>query len=101
MEFAGNLLGTLRGHVAQPRQDAGAVDWPELRARFSAAHAAALEMGRNQGSPGALPGSFENWNTAFRADFEGKPHVNRTGLADGKRAARKDGGNAGNMLAGG
>ncbi|MFM5924275.1 MAG: hypothetical protein ACKOPG_08835 [Novosphingobium sp.] len=101
MEFAGNLLDTLRGPVVQSRQDGGAVDWPELRARFSAAHAAALEMGLNRGIPGVLPGSFDNWNTALRGDFEGTPHVNRTGLADSKRAARKGGGNAGNMLAGG
>lgn len=80
MEIAKDLIASLRGRLGQPLSDpadAGLI-WPDLHARFTAAHAAAGEMARAEAFPA---GSFEQWNSA---GGKASRSVNRTDLADGK-----------------
>ncbi|HQV02486.1 MULTISPECIES: hypothetical protein [unclassified Novosphingobium] len=97
MEIAKDLIASLRGRLGP--QLPGSVEtglaWSDLHARLTAAHAAAGELGRN-GSVRA--GSFEQWNSAGANTSRS---VNRTDLADGKRAQGMEAAFAGKTTAGG
>ncbi|MFM5948419.1 MAG: hypothetical protein ACKOPM_04200 [Novosphingobium sp.] len=97
MEIAKDLMASLRDRFGTrlPVPVETGLAWPDLHARFAAAHAAAGQLGRNEP---ALAGSFELWNLAGGNTSRS---VNRTDLADGKCAQRIDATFAGAITAGG
>ena len=103
MEFAKDLLDSLRGRVSTPPQGvlSGRIDWSELHARLGAAHAAARELAHGGGKGPAMAGGFTEWSSDFSAGGQSSTSVNRTDLADGKGAARIDGAIAGETTVGG
>lgn len=109
MEFAKDLLSSLRGRVSAPLQGApaGRIDWSELHARLGAAHAAARELALGGGYGPAVAGGFAEWNSNFVAanNFvaggQSSTPVNRTDLADGKAAEGKGNAIAGTTMTGG
>lgn len=103
MEFASDLLNSLRGKVAPTgvSTDSGAVVWPELHARFAAAHALADELARGSRAELAPAGGFVNWKSANAADHNASRSVNRSALADEKGAGCIGDGIAGQPMDGG
>ncbi len=103
MEFAKDLLDTLRGRVSASPQDGPSdrLEWSALHARLGAAHAAARELALGAGYGGAIPGGFAEWNTVFVAGGKSSTSVNRTDLADGKAAEGKENAIAGKTMTGG
>lgn len=92
MEFANDLLSSLRGRVSAPPVGApsGRIDWSELHARLGAAHAAARELALGTGHGPVAAGGFAEWNAGFVAGGKSSTSVNRTDLADGKAAECND-----------
>jgi hypothetical protein len=103
MEFAKDLLSSLRGRVSAPPQGVpgGRIDWSELHARLGAAHAAARELALGAGHGPAVAGGFAEWNSDFVAGGQSSTSVNRTDLADGKAAEGKENAIAGTTMTGG
>jgi hypothetical protein len=103
MEFAKDLLSSLRGRVSAPSQGVpgGRIDWSELHARLGAAHAAARELVLGSGHGPAVAGGFAEWSSDFSAGSNPSRAVNRTDLADGKAAEGKENAIAGKTMTGG
>ena len=103
MEFAKDLLYSLRGRVSTPPQGvlSGRIDWSELHARLGAAHAAAREFAHGGGKGPAMAGGFTEWSSDFSAGGQSSTSVNRTDLADGKAAEGKENAIAGKTMTGG
>lgn len=103
MEFAKDLLSSLRGRVSTPPLGvpSGRIDWSELHARLGAAHAAARELAQGAGRRPAIAGGFTEWSTDFVAGGQSSTSVNRTDLADGKAAEGIDSAIAGKTMTGG
>jgi hypothetical protein len=103
MEFANDLLASLRGKVQGA--PGGAVtpgfDWSGLHARMAAAHAARGEIARIESPRPGTAGSFAAWRSAPAATGKMLPGVNRTDSADGKALAGMDSLIAGDSGAGG
>jgi hypothetical protein len=103
MEFANDLLASLRDQVRLPSQGAQVpgFDWIGVHARLAAGHAARREMMRGD-SPAAKPrGGFADWHSAQSAAGNSLPGVNRTDLADIKNPEGINGDSAGEPVAGG
>lgn len=103
MEFAKDLLSSLRGRVSAPAQTmpSGRIDWSELHARLGAAHAAAREIAHGAGHGAVVVGGFTEWSSDFVAGGQSSTSVNRTDLADGKAAEGKENVIAGKTMTGG
>jgi hypothetical protein len=103
MEFAKDLLDSLRGRASAPVQamPSGRIDWSELHARLGTAHAAARALAQDAAGNFGLPGGFTEWNTGGYAKSQSSTPVNRTDLADGKAAEGNDAAIAGKTIAGG
>lgn len=103
MEFAKDLLSSLRGRVSASPQDVPSdrIDWSELHARLGAAHAAARELAVGGGHASAKSGGFAEWNAAFAAGGQSSTSVNRIDLADGKAAGGIGSAFAGTTMTGG
>jgi hypothetical protein len=88
MEFASDLMNSLRGKVAPAGlgTESGDVFWPELHARFTAAHALACELSRGFQDDLVLTGGFANWKSVKVAGINASQPVNRSALVDGKSA---------------
>jgi hypothetical protein len=102
MEFAKDLLSSLRGRVSTPPQGmpGGRIDWSELHARLGAAHAAARELALGGRQSQAMAGGFTEWSSDFAAGGQSSTSVNRTDLADGKAAEGMDSAIAGKTMTG-
>ncbi|MEQ1495699.1 MAG: hypothetical protein ABL912_08050 [Novosphingobium sp.] len=81
-------MNSLRGKSAQDSfcAESEAVLWPDLFARFTAAHALAGELARGSRADRISAGGFANWKSAQPAGGNTSRAVNRTPLADGKSA---------------
>jgi hypothetical protein len=103
MEFASDLLNSLRGKVAPAglSSNSGAVAWTELHARFAASHALAGELARGSQAELAQAGGFVNWKSANAAGDNASRPVNRSALADEKGAGCIGDGIAGQPMDGG
>jgi hypothetical protein len=103
MEFAKDLLSSLRGRVSAPPQGmpGGRIDWSELHARLGAAHAAARELALVGRHNPAIAGGFTEWSADRTAGGKSSTSVNRTDLADGKAAEGIDSAIAGKTITGG
>jgi len=103
MDIAQDLLASLTSRVAPPRAeaDSGRIAWPELHARFSAAHAVVAELAAGAGADPVFAGGFANWKAGNNAGGNTSRAVNPTDLADGKCAAGIEGFTAGDAIAGG
>jgi len=89
MEFANDLLASLRGRVLAP-PGGGATpgfDWFGLHSRLSAAHAARREIGRGESLRPAVAGGFAQWRGPVPTTGNSLPVVNPTDSADGKAPA--------------
>jgi hypothetical protein len=89
MEFANDLLAGLRGKVHSPLGGSVTLgfDWPGLRARLAAGHAARAELSRAESPRMAACGSFAAWRSADVSPGKELPDVNRIDSADGKAPA--------------
>lgn len=103
MEFAKDLLSSLRGRVSAPPQGmpGGRIDWSELHARLGAAHAAARELALGGARGQAIAGGFSEWSQDYALGGQSSTSVNRTDLADGKAAEGIDSAIAGKTMTGG
>jgi hypothetical protein len=103
MEFANDLLAGLRGKVQAPAQGSvtPAFDWPGLRARLAAGHAARAELSRAESPLAGAAGGFAAWRATGVSTGKKLPGVNRTDSANGKAPAGMDSHIAANSGAGG
>ncbi|HOB13365.1 MAG TPA: hypothetical protein PK680_03840 [Novosphingobium sp.] len=103
MDIANDLMASLRDRVAPPSPlaEMPTVDWAELHARLSAAHAAAAEIVRSATGDFVAAGGFANWKAGISAVGNASRAVNPTDLADGKCAAGIEDFTAGDAKTGG
>ncbi len=103
MEFANDLLASLRGRVQAPLGGSAmpGFEWFGLHARLAAAHAAHGEFARSESLRLAPAGGFAQWRGPSLETGKELPGVNRTDSADGKAPAGMESVDAGKPGAGG
>ncbi len=95
MQIGLDLVASLRerhGNDQEAPQSGVGLEWPVLRARLAAAHAARRELLRVASLTSAPAGGFANWQGIGMGNENLPSHaVNPTDLGDGKVTAGKNG----------
>ena len=99
MEFAKDLLATLRGRVSpvQSAGSAGGIEWGSLHARLTAAHAAHGELARSNPRSVLRDGGFTDWALAGTAGVNPSRTVNPADSTSGKGPQGKEDAVAGHL----
>ena len=86
MEFAKDLLATLRGRVSpvQSTGSAGGIEWNSLHTRLTAAHAAHGELARSNLRGALRDGGFTDWVLAGERRLNPSRAVNPADSTDSK-----------------